>query len=499
MPFDEVQVITVESEVPGAPMTITVQVPGVQGPPGAFKLGTVTTGDPGTDASATTAPDPTNPDVQVVNLVIPRGDVGTSNTLTIGTITTLAAGSPATATLTGTSPNQTLSLGIPAGAKGDTGATGATNSLAIGTVSTLAAGAAAAASITGTAPNQILNLSIPQGAQGDTGSTGPANTLTIGTVTTGASGSQATATITGTAPNQVLNLTIPQGPAGTAAAGLAPGGAAGAIATKNTAADYDVGWSNPASAATASAIMIRDANGRASVADPSASTDIATKNYADTADTTTLNSAKTYTDGKTWPSSAITDAKASGLNGPGLLTKFDANGRIQVATPSGTSDVTTKGYVDSGDGKALGYAYTTTAFNGASDGSTVKVTSMPSITVSLTAGRLYKAVCAGRFSNNTAAGATYWMIKSASGSSTTASSICVADGRTIHVYAGGVGQMDYTFSGYFAVGVTGTYTFDSYISSGSGNIPALTTDARGRYDVMIEDAGPLNGLGVITI
>lgn len=49
----------------------------------------------------------------------PPGADGPANTLTIGTVTTLAAGSPATAQITGIAPNQTLDLGIPAGQDGE--------------------------------------------------------------------------------------------------------------------------------------------------------------------------------------------------------------------------------------------------------------------------------------------------------------------------------------------------------------------------------------------
>jgi hypothetical protein len=89
--------------------------------------------------------------------------------------------------------------------------------LSVGTVTTGAAGSNASASITGTAPNQTLSLTIPRGNTGETGATGaagPANSLSIGTVTTGAAGSSASATITGTAPNQTLSLTIPRGDTG---------------------------------------------------------------------------------------------------------------------------------------------------------------------------------------------------------------------------------------------------------------------------------------------
>lgn len=57
------------------------------------------------------------------------GPAGPANTLSVGTVTTGAAGSSAAVTITGTSPNQTVSFTIPRGdkgEKGDTGATGAT-------------------------------------------------------------------------------------------------------------------------------------------------------------------------------------------------------------------------------------------------------------------------------------------------------------------------------------------------------------------------------------
>lgn len=53
-----------------------------------------------------------------------------------------------------------------AGAQGIVGPTGPANSLAIGTVTTGAAGSSASATITGTAPSQTLDLTIPKGDQG---------------------------------------------------------------------------------------------------------------------------------------------------------------------------------------------------------------------------------------------------------------------------------------------------------------------------------------------
>jgi len=55
------------------------------------------------------------------------------------------------------------------GAQGPTGPAGSNNTLSIGTVSTLAAGASATASISGSSPSQVLNLGIPQGVSGSGG------------------------------------------------------------------------------------------------------------------------------------------------------------------------------------------------------------------------------------------------------------------------------------------------------------------------------------------
>ena len=49
--------------------------------------------------------------------------VGT-NTISVGSVTTLSAGSPATASITGTAPNLVINLGIPQGPTGPNGASG---------------------------------------------------------------------------------------------------------------------------------------------------------------------------------------------------------------------------------------------------------------------------------------------------------------------------------------------------------------------------------------
>lgn len=112
-----------------------------------------------------------------------------------------------------------------AGPQGQTGATGATgpagpaNTLAIGNVTS---GQTASATITGTSPNQTLNLVLPQGPagpQGQTGATGPAGPQGQ-TGATGATGPQGQTGATGPAgaagPQGPAGPTGPQGPQGPA-------------------------------------------------------------------------------------------------------------------------------------------------------------------------------------------------------------------------------------------------------------------------------------------
>lgn len=84
---------------------------------------------------------------------------------------TLAPGSAATVekSVDPSTGAVTLSFGIPEGEQGVKGDTGATPDISIGTVETLPAGSAATATITGTPEAPVLSLGIPQGAKGDTG------------------------------------------------------------------------------------------------------------------------------------------------------------------------------------------------------------------------------------------------------------------------------------------------------------------------------------------
>lgn len=164
------------------------------------------------------------------------GPAGPANTLSIGTVTTGAAGSSASATITGTAPSQTLSLTIPRGdqgiqgiqgIQGPVGATGATGINWQGNWSALtdyvnndavyydqSSWFASGNPPVGEIPSLTSTYWFPLALHGATGATGPANVLSVGTVTTGAAGSSAQVTITGTSPAQTINFTIPKGDTG---------------------------------------------------------------------------------------------------------------------------------------------------------------------------------------------------------------------------------------------------------------------------------------------
>lgn len=169
---------------------------------------------------------------QESGLPVPVGPAGPPNVLEIGTVETLPADQPATASITGESPAQKLNLGIPQGKQGATGNPGApgkdgqngvTPTLSSGNVETLEPGQPATASVTGNGPEYQINLGIPRGQtgaqgapgqDGQDGQNGVTPTIAVGTVTTLDPGQDATAEITGETPNLVLSLGIPQGQPG---------------------------------------------------------------------------------------------------------------------------------------------------------------------------------------------------------------------------------------------------------------------------------------------
>lgn len=140
----------------------------------------------------------------VVNVAIgsisPGNATVVSGTLTINSVTTLAAGSSAyVKNDTGTAYAAKLDIGIPAGPA---------TLVSVGNTTTLAAGSNATVTGTTSGSNLTLAFGIPQGVT-------PA--FSIGNVVTGAAGSSAsvTATATNSGANVTLDLTIPRGDPGT--------------------------------------------------------------------------------------------------------------------------------------------------------------------------------------------------------------------------------------------------------------------------------------------
>ena len=97
----------------------------------------------------------------------------------------------------------------------------------------------------------------------------------------------------------------------------------------------------------ASTIMIRDANGNANIATPTADAHIANKSYVDAGDAKKLDKKETtgyyaYThDGSTQA-----ELKISQSNDASTLVQRDSSGRISAVYPTATQHCATKGYVD---------------------------------------------------------------------------------------------------------------------------------------------------------
>ena len=221
---------------------------GANGITPTLKVGSTSTGNAGTNASVTMT-DSNN--VYTLNFVIPKGDKGDTGakgdagvkgqdgakgadgitpTLKVGTVTTLAAGSNATVTMSKNNNEYTLNFGIPKGNKGDTGASGGSGETTVVnptiTIGTVTNGDTASATITGDSPNYTLNLVLPKGdkgAKGDAGTKGADGitpTIAVGTTTTGEAGTNANVTMSKSGTTYTFNFTIPKGVKGdTGAAG----------------------------------------------------------------------------------------------------------------------------------------------------------------------------------------------------------------------------------------------------------------------------------------
>lgn len=200
-----------------------------------FTIGTVTTGVPGSEASANLTGTHSHP---ILNLTIPRGDTGAAATITVGSVSTVNPEDPADVINVGTSGAAILDFYIPKGEVGDTGATGATGpqgpqgdaaTIVVGTVTNVPYGDPATVTNVGTVNDAEFDFEIPGG---------PAATIAVGTVTSVPPSSPATVTNVGTNTAAIFDFEIPEG----GSVGIPSGGVEGQILAKNSVTDYDTVW-----------------------------------------------------------------------------------------------------------------------------------------------------------------------------------------------------------------------------------------------------------------
>jgi hypothetical protein len=134
----------------------------------------------------------TDPNNILVEVDGTQGPVGASNSLSIGATTVLTPDQNPTSTITGTSPSQTLSLGLPRAAAVTVSGTTVVNPNVSPSVATV-----------DTSGDKAVTFSLPR-----------APTTTIGTTTTGNAGTNAAVSNTGTLGDALLNFTIPRGDKG---------------------------------------------------------------------------------------------------------------------------------------------------------------------------------------------------------------------------------------------------------------------------------------------
>lgn len=158
------------------------EIQGSQGNSATIQVGTVITGEPGTNAIVTNSGTESE---AVFNFTIPRGRDGVGGdggevvipNIT-ATATTLDAGQQATVTKTGDDRNISFNFGIPrgeqgaAGDKGESGIDGKSATIQIGTVTTGESGTQASVTNSGDETNAIFNFTIPKGDRGNNGEQG---------------------------------------------------------------------------------------------------------------------------------------------------------------------------------------------------------------------------------------------------------------------------------------------------------------------------------------
>lgn len=185
----------------------------------------------------------------VLTIGVPKGDKGdTGRNGQDGispTVTVTKSGSVVTISVTDGSGTTTAT--VSDGQDGEKGPTGATPNLTVGTVTTGAAGTQASANITGSAENPVLNLTIPRGSDGggvpNGGTTGQAlikNSNTDQDVKWAA----VDALPSGGYANQVLKKNNSNSAAEWGGYAVPTGGSANQVLAKNSGANGDLKWVN---------------------------------------------------------------------------------------------------------------------------------------------------------------------------------------------------------------------------------------------------------------
>ena len=256
---------------------------GIAGPPNVLQVGTVTTGAEGSNVSATITG--TTP-AQTLNLSIPRGNTGAPSSVDVGTTTTGAPGSSASVTNSGTTSDAIFDFVVPEGIQGEAA------TISVGTVNTLDWDDSATVINSGTSGDAVFNFGIPQGRNA---------TIAVGTTTTGDPGDPAAVTNSGTSQDAVFNFVVPegiQGEAATVAVGTTTTGSPGtsaSVTNSGTSADAvfdfvvpeglkgDKGDTGDTGADITDLVADLDANGfkLTNVGAPVAADDAATKAYVD--------------------------------------------------------------------------------------------------------------------------------------------------------------------------------------------------------------------------
>ena len=152
-----------------------------------------------------------------------KGDPGTAATVQVGTVSTGQPGTQASVSNSGTANDAILNFTIPQGEKGETGPQGPKGDTGSQGIQgdTGPQGPKGDTGDTGPqGPKGDTGDTGPQGPKGDTGDTGPqgpagaAATVQVGTVSTGQPGTQASVNNSGTTKDAILNFTIPRGDTG---------------------------------------------------------------------------------------------------------------------------------------------------------------------------------------------------------------------------------------------------------------------------------------------